>query len=243
MPSDNEKERTRVSSMGLRPSIAESVRDQDGNLDVNKAVNNLSDSRTENKLLSSLVKGLAIGCTVLIIANTCTSVAIAYLTRQFEVDPMTGLTTVSSTGDIMKTSEAIFDYVANIHNMTGSELSQLISIDFDNEIFFHVMGYSIKSNETVVLVAGGSLSFGPEGLHDVKGDVIIDMMQDKFVVDSITRRLPESPIPFHDIPENAFTSSEGVADIAPPNEVHVFSRRMDQNINPNTITQIEKTEK
>jgi len=168
--------RRRVSALDVTPSVARMITDETGNLDEKKAVAELSQTRTQNKNLwfyGSILVGMVF---VLIAANIGTSLAIARLTRQLNVDPVTGMATISGSDDVvMKTSAAIYkDKDISFHTVSVDYLSALKTIEFnDGNISFDVKGYARMSTETIFLVQGGSLIFDIDGLKNVTGDELI----------------------------------------------------------------------
>jgi len=171
----------RASTFDVSPSVRNFIADSDGNLDEKKAVAALSQTREQNKHLWTGSFVLAGVVFILIAANIGVSVAVARLTRQLNVDPVTGMTTIPGSDDlIMKTSTALFQKDdINLHSMSTEYLSTLETVDFENgNLSFDVKGYARMSDETILLVEGGSLIFDSDGLKDVTGDAPTQMMND-----------------------------------------------------------------
>ena len=173
---------SRVSSFDVRPSVAGIIADSDGNLDEKKAVAALSQTREQNK-------HMWIGCFVLIgvvfiliAANIGTSVAVARLTRQLNVDPVTGMATIPGSDDIvMKTSTAVYkkEHVS-FHTYPIDYLSTVKTVEFDHgDISFDVKGFARMSNKTILLVEGGSFVFDVNGLKNITGDKLTDLFFDE----------------------------------------------------------------
>jgi len=173
---DHNALRRRVSALDVTPSVARMITDATGNLDEKKAVAELSQTRTQNKNLwfyGSILVGMVF---VLIAANIGTSLAVARLTRQLNVNPVTGMATISGSDDVvMKTSAAIYkDKDISFHTVSIDYLSSLKTIEFiDGNISFDVKGYARMSNKTILLVQGGSLIFDIDGLKNVTGDELL----------------------------------------------------------------------
>ena len=164
---------TRVSTLNVRPSVAGIIADSDGNLDEKKAVAALSQTREQNKHMWIACFVLIGTVFVLIAANIGTSVAVARLTRQLNVDPSTGMATIPGSDDVvMKTSTAVFKAEdTSIHTASNDYLSALKTVEFNGgNISYDVKGYARMSNETILLVEGGSLIFGINGLKKITGD-------------------------------------------------------------------------
>jgi len=170
---------TRVSTLNVRPSVAGIIADSDGNLDEKKAVAALSQTREQNK-------HMWIGCFVLIgvvfiliAANIGTSVAVARLTRQLNVDPVTGMATIPGSDNVvMKTSTALYkEEDVSLHSVSIEILSSMKTFELaDGDLSFDVKGYARMSNETVLLVEGGTLTFDIIGLKNVTGDQLQSLL-------------------------------------------------------------------
>ena len=166
-------EQRRVSSFDVRPSVAGIITDSDGNLDEKKAVAALSQTREQNKHMWIACFVLIGVVFILIAANIGTSVAVARLTRQLNVNPITGMATIpGSDYVVMQTSTARYsEEVVNFHSVPTKYLSTLETVDFaDGNLSFDVKGYARMSNETILLIKGGSLVFDMIGLKNVTGD-------------------------------------------------------------------------
>ena len=167
---------TRVSSLNVRPSVAGIIADSDGNLDEKKAVAALSQTRIDNKHLwigGFVLIGVVF---VLIAANIGTSVAVARLTRQLNVDPVTGMATIAGSDDVvMKTSMVVYkEEDVSFHTVPINYLSVVKTVEFaDGDLSFDVKGFARMSKETILLVEGGSLIFDIYGLKNVTGDELM----------------------------------------------------------------------
>jgi len=164
---------TRVSTLNVRQSLAGMIGDSEGNLDEKKTVAALSQTHNTNKYLwtGSFVL-IGVVC-VLIAANIGTSWAVARLTRQLIVDPVTGMATIPGSDNVvMKTSEARYkEEDFSFHNAPIDYLSAVKTVEFsDGNLSFHVKGYARMSNETILLVEGGSLVFDVNGFKNITGD-------------------------------------------------------------------------
>ena len=191
---------TRVSSFDVRPSVAGMIRDSEGNLDEKKTVAALSQTHNTNKYLwtgSCVLIGVVF---LLIAANIGISVAVARLTRQLNVNPITGMATIPGSDNVvMKTSTALYiDEDVSVHTVSVDFLLALKTIEFnDGNISFDVKGYARMSDETIFLVEGGSLIFDINGLKNVTGDEPTRMfssdVEDKKSIDIDGRKLSECP--------------------------------------------------
>ena len=170
---------TRVSSFDVRPSVAGMIRDSEGNLDEKKTVAALSQTHNTNKYLGTGIFVLIGAMFVLIAANIGISVAVSYLTCQLIVDPVTGMATIPGSDDVvMKTSEARYkEEDVSFHNVPIKYLTAVKIIEFnDSTISFDVKGFARMSNETIILVEGGALTFDIMGLKNITGDAPEQMM-------------------------------------------------------------------
>ena len=171
--------RKRVSALDVRPSVARIIADSDGNLDEKKAVAALSQTRDTNKHL--WIGGFVLVGVVffLIAANIGISVAVARLTRQLNVDPVTGIASIPGGGDVvMKTSIVRNkEYNVGFHSIPTEDLSIVEVVQFvDGDLSFDVKGYARMSNETILLVEGGALTFDIMGLKNITGEAPTQMM-------------------------------------------------------------------
>lgn len=153
----HEHPHSRVSALDVRPSVAGIIADKEGNMDEKKAVAAFSQTRTQNK--SMWIAGFVLieKVIILIAANISTSVAVARLTRQFNVDPITGTATIPGSGDVLKTSTALYkDKDVSFHTVSTEYLSTFETVEFnDGDISFDVKGYARMSNKTIILIEGG----------------------------------------------------------------------------------------
>jgi len=115
---------------------------------------------------------------ILIAANIGTSVAVARLTRQLNVDPVTGMATIPGSDDVvMKTSTAVYKGEdVSFHNVPINYLSTVTTVEFNHgDISFDVKGFARMINDTILLVEGGSLIFDIDGLKNITGDELTTM--------------------------------------------------------------------
>jgi len=170
---------SRVSSFDVRPSVAGMIADSEGNLDEKKTVAALSQTHNANKYLwtgSFVLIGVVL---LLIAANIGISVVVARLTRQINVDPVTGMASIPGSDDVvMKTSIARYsEEDLNFHFVSTEYLSTVEKVDFaDGNLSFDVKGYARMSNETILLIEGGALIFDIIGLKNITGDAPTQMM-------------------------------------------------------------------
>jgi len=159
-----------VSAFDVSPSVARMITDEEGDLDEKKAVAALSQTHDTNKHLWTGGFVLIGVVFVLIAANICTSVAVARLTRQLNVDPVTGMATIPGGDDVvMKTSTAVYSGEdINFHTASTKYLSTVETVGFKNgDLSFDVKGFARMNNETILLVEGGSLIFDINGLKNI----------------------------------------------------------------------------
>jgi len=164
---------TRVSTLNVRPSVAGIIADSDGNLDEKKAVAALSQTHKQNKHMWIACFVLIGVVLILIAANIGTSVAVARLTRQLNVDPVTGMATIAGSDDVvMKTSIAVYkEDDISFHNVPIDYLSAVKTVEFkDGDISLDVKGFARMTNETILLVEGGSFVFDVNGFKNITGD-------------------------------------------------------------------------
>merc|ERR1711865_839490 len=122
----------------------------EGNLDEKKAVAALSQTHNANKYLwtgSFVLVGVVL---LLIAANIGISVVVARLTRQINVDPVTGMASIPGSEDVgMKTSIARYSE----EDLNFQYLSTVEKVYFaDSNLSFDVKGYARMSNETILLI-------------------------------------------------------------------------------------------
>jgi len=171
-PASNPREHLhkRVSAFDVSPSVARMITDEEGDLDEKKAVAALSKTHDTNKHLWTGGFVLIGVVFFLIAANICTSVAVARLTRQLNVDPVTGMATIPGGDDVvMKTSTAVYsEEDINFHTASTKYLSTVETVGFKNgDLSFDVKGFARMNNETILLVEGGSLIFDINGLKNI----------------------------------------------------------------------------
>jgi len=179
-PASNPREHLhkRVSAFDVSPSVARMITDEEGDLDEKKAVAALSKTHDTNKHLWTggfVLIGVVL---FLIAANICTSVAVARLTRQLNVDPVTGMATIPGGDDVvMKTSTAVYSGEdINFHTASTKYLSTVETVGFKNgDLSFDVKGFARMNNETILLVEGGSLIFDINGLKNATGDKLTSL--------------------------------------------------------------------
>jgi len=190
----------RASTFDVSPSVRRFIADSEGNLDEKAAVAALSQTHNTNKYLwtgSCVLIGVVF---LLIAANIGISVAVARLTRQLNVDPVTGMAIIPGSDNVvMKTSTALYiDEDVSVHTVSVDFLLALKTIELnDGNISFDVKGFARMSDETIFLVEGGSLIFDINGLKNVTGDEPTRMfssdVEDKKSIDIDGRKLSECP--------------------------------------------------
>lgn len=180
---DEEKQRAeiRISQLpvNMNASAKELVKnldvDGDGVIDLHEfaaAVTSLKNERNNAKFLTKVIFGLIGFVFCLVSAVFGVSIAAARIAQDTTIDPATGFVTAKDGNAVMKTSPALTTKKGvSIHNIPKDEMEGVKKIVLhDGAISFHVKGFSKGENATVVLVEGGTLTFGNEGLIDTTGD-------------------------------------------------------------------------
>jgi hypothetical protein len=174
--SKEEGKRFRVSQLNLQnTSIANELGTSTGDLDVEKAVGKLIETRKNNKLLTKAVIGLVIYSFVLTAAIFGVSIAAAEIAKDTKIDPSTGFVYAKDGGEdspIMKTAAAVESYVPeSIHGMSTEDLAKLLSVTSEyGALMFQVKGFSTSEEKTMLMVEGGVLTFDITGLINITGD-------------------------------------------------------------------------
>ena len=103
-------------------------RDENGDIDVNASLHSLAEKKKDNKSLWNVIFGLLAFCLLLIACNFGTAVAAARLSKETEVDPVTGFAMVKGGDAIMKTSQAIVWEDENPGTMSEEKLGTLTKL-------------------------------------------------------------------------------------------------------------------
>lgn len=133
----------------------------------------LLDSQKDNSLLRNLVAILVL---FLLLMTGCVfgaSITAARLSKDTSVDPLSGIMYAKGSDSPIQTEPvAIRKNGVTVNQMTTNELDVLNEIILDNgSIKFHVKGYakSLEKNQVALIVEGGSLIYGEEGLVAATG--------------------------------------------------------------------------
>jgi hypothetical protein len=183
----------RVSSLpaGLRDSVAKMKLDKNGdgeldNEEIGQVVDNLAATHKVNKTLKMMVLGLCVFAVLLVACVFGASIAAARLSKDTDVDSLTGIMYAkSSNGDethstIMKTEAVVFQSVSvssnTIMEKSNTQLKDLNEILLsDNDVKFQIKGYARAKDNTYItlLVEGGTLVFDIDGLASATGNAKI----------------------------------------------------------------------
>ena len=131
------------------------------------------ETKKDNKNLRYLVVGLVLFSILLICCVFGASITAARLSKDTSVDPVSGIMyTKGSDSPIQTEPVAIRNEGVTINELETHELDVLQEISLaDGLIKFHVTGYakSLPKNQVTLLVDGGSLIYGEEGLVSATG--------------------------------------------------------------------------
>jgi len=183
----------RVSSLpaGLRDSVAKMKLDKNGdgeldNEEIGQVVDNLAATHKVNKTLKMMVLGLCVFAVLLVACVFGASIAAARLSKDTDVDSLTGIMYAkSSNGDethstIMKTEAVVFQSVSvssnTIMEKSNTQLKTLKEILLaGNDDKFQIKGYARAKDGTYItlLVEGGTIVFDINGLASATGDAKI----------------------------------------------------------------------
>jgi hypothetical protein len=170
--------RFRVSQLNLQnTSIANRLGTSTGHLDVEKAVDELLDTRKSNKLLTKVVIGLVAYSILLTAAIFGVSIAAAEVAKDTTIDSSTGFVSAKGVDDednhsIMKTAEAVDKFHANsFHGLPKDKLASITSVAYaGGAVLFQVNGFGTTEEKTMLMVEGGALVYDDTGLVDVIGE-------------------------------------------------------------------------
>jgi len=151
-------------------------KDGDGTLDADElgtAFKNYHGTKKDNKNLRYLVVGLVLFSILLICCVFGASITAARLSKDTSVDHVSGIMYRKGSDSPIQTEPvAIRHEGVNINELETNELDVLHEISLDNgSVKFLVKGYakSLHKNQVALMVDGGSLIFGEEGLVAVTG--------------------------------------------------------------------------
>ena len=183
----------RVSSLpaGLRDSVAKMKLDKNGdgeldNEEIGQVVDNLAATHKVNKTLKMMVLGLCVFAVLLVACVFGASIAAARLSKDTDVDSLTGIMYAKSSNSdearstIMKTEAVVFQSVSvsstTIMEKSNTQLKDLKEIFLaDNDVKFQIKGYARAKDNTYItlLVEGGTIVFDINGLASATGNAKI----------------------------------------------------------------------
>lgn len=154
--------------------------DRDGAVgasDIALIIDQMDRADSNNKLLGSIAKSFGALSIILVCSVVGSSIAAARLSNDIEVDRSNGFAYVKGTRhlEVMKTSEALYFEKENIVDVSNEKLAFLKEIFLnDGDIRFVVKGHArvALNDDVMVLVEGGTLNFGVEGLTGATGDAL-----------------------------------------------------------------------
>ena len=130
-------------------------------------------TKKDNKNLRYSVVGLVVALILLICCVFGASITAARLSKDTSVDPSSGVMYSKGAGTTIKTEAVeILKNGVTIVDMTNKELKVLKHVILDGgSIEFAVRGYarSVENNQVGLIVEGGSLLYGEEGLVNATG--------------------------------------------------------------------------
>mmetsp|Transcript_54568 Transcript_54568/g.61774 ORF Transcript_54568/g.61774 Transcript_54568/m.61774 type:complete len:241 (+) Transcript_54568:82-804(+) len=150
--------------------------DGDGKItrkEMEKLIGSYVDTKRDNKFLRHLVTVLVIFSFLLTGCVFGASITAARLSKETSVDRESGIMFAKDSDRPIQTEPvAIHTEGVTINEMKVNELDALYEIRVDNgSIKFQVKGYakSLKKNQVTLIVEGGTLIFGNDGLVSVTG--------------------------------------------------------------------------
>jgi len=152
--------------------------DQDGDgkitgKEMEKLIENYLDTKKDNKFLRYLVTVFVIFSFLMTGCVFGASIAAARLSKDTAVDPVNGIMYAKGSETPIHTEAvAIRNNGVIVNDMNTKELDVLNEISLDNgSMKFQVKGYakSVEKNQVALLVEGGSLIYGQEGLVAATG--------------------------------------------------------------------------
>jgi len=186
--------RLRVSGLPhtLRASALKLDEDGDGVLDSEDfigAIRSLDYKQRENKNLKQILCGFVLLSILLVACIFGASLTAARLSKDINVDPFSGFAFVKGSHEtsVMKTANAIvYESDFSVVDLDNDRLDRLAILIFnDGDVKLNVQGYARDSlNDLVVLlVQGGTVTFGANGIVDSTGDVTILLTTANLLVD------------------------------------------------------------
>jgi len=157
-------------------------RNNDGELSIGDfvaAFDDLEQKRRSNKTLTRTIFGMVIAMILLIVCIFAASLTAARLSKNFVVNPITGLAMVSGSESpaVMKTTQALYSIDnVTIGELSTSELGNLEQLVLNSgDLKFIVKGYSRDpfGDKTIILVEGGSIVYDPSGIIEAFGNAKI----------------------------------------------------------------------
>lgn len=169
----------RISSLPsqIRASAMMVDSDNDGALnhgDMKLALHHLDSREKENRNLKVIIVGFCFLTVLLVACIFGASVAAVRLSQEVSINPSNGFAYVKGTEEteIMKTEEAIVWTTGGVLELSIDELNKLTELIMaDGDVRFKVKGSArdVSTDTVIVLVEGGTITFGAEGLNDASG--------------------------------------------------------------------------
>jgi len=177
---EESKRGIRVSEMSpkLQGQVEKLGIDEDGDgkitgKEMGKFIDSYLDTKKDNKFLRHLVTVLVIFSFLLTGCVFGASITAARLSKDTAVDPVNGIMFAKDSDRPIQTEAvAIRNDGVIVNDMNTNELDALDEISLDNgSMKFQVKGYakSVEKNQVALLVEGGSLIYGQEGLVAATG--------------------------------------------------------------------------
>jgi len=194
----------------MTPELQEQVeklgidKDGDGKItgkEMEKLIESYLDTKKDNKFLRYLVTVLAIFSFLLTGCVFGASIAAARLSKDTTVDPVNGIMYAKGSATPIQTEPvAIRNNGVMINKMPKYDLDVLREISLDNgSIKFQVKGYakSLENKQVTLIVEGGSLLYGDEGLVAATGmaETMLDFVYPNDVDEEGRRLFNVNPLP------------------------------------------------
>jgi len=152
-----------------------------GSSELVMVIDDLANTKRDNKMLRYLVFGLGVFALLLIGCIFGASIAAARLANDTNVDPVTGIAYAKGKDHAVLKTEDVVIYSDNmdILGMSNEELKVLKQITLDSgSVKFEVKGYGRSSDgsQINIIVEGGSLTLDSEGITNATGlaEMILD---------------------------------------------------------------------
>jgi hypothetical protein len=152
--------------------------DGDGALGANDlahALDHIDSTEKTSMMLKRVVRTLCVMAILLVMSTFGSSIAAARMAKDVNVDPTTGFAIVKGGFEVMKTSDAIVWKNQNIAEASNEQLASLKELLInDGEMRYVVKGHARDpvNADVILLVEGGTLRYGDEGLIGATGDAL-----------------------------------------------------------------------